>query len=237
MRRDLVIFLVASLFGSGCATVGKPHLTVEAGDASALFGAAAYALVSLGYEFQQDDNDVITTKERVAGSRGEVQWDIVLRPQGSGLLIDTNSVGADGKVNKHVAKYMKIVEGHIGRALREKPVDQLKRLAARINDFTTIYYAKKEDVGDHCKNLESVNVGVPGASLASRADTLAAIFKANAAMLGGNRVIMERTITGAIDWPGSERAQGTVYQCEETTPESDLPADEEPTREVVQEIE
>ncbi len=212
----------------GCSPFTKKPVTVVNHDnMEVLKGAIIATLIGRGYEIESITDEGITTKERYAGSRNEVKWDIVVRPGPGGATVDTHSVNAEGEVDKHVAEWMADLKAHIERTLQKRTPDDLTAIAQN-------YAVAKVTVSNAlpntpCSPLGTVSATAPGMTAAQGIESARRMLEIEGVIKSADFVVIETNNMVPMGFTIGYTLTGTAYSCEGApaeAPPADAPVEE-----------
>lgn len=210
-RKTLAIIFVLILT-MGCSSyTKKPAPIVKYNQMDVLKGAVITALIGRGYEIGSISSEGIATKMRTAGDRGEVQWDIVVKPMLDGALIDTTAIDKEtGKVHKKVANWMVDLKAHVEKALRRAPDDLIKVG----QNFETIRVTVSNALPTSpCTPVGTVSASAPGITAAQGIDAARKLLEIEGLIKGANFVVIETNNVQPMGFTLGYTLTGTAYQC------------------------
>jgi len=217
---------VAILIGvllAGCSHfTAKPATTIDHGQPDELKGAIILALVGHGYEIAAATAEGISTRPRFAGSRDELQWDIVARPTPAGAIIDTTAVNADGEIHERVAKWMVELRATIDRHLKQRPAAELALIGRSFGARVTVTNALPGSAA--CSPRGSVGATASGGLNGSRSvDVARRMLEIEGLAKEADTVVIETNNLVPMGFTVGVTLTGTAYSCSGTGPAPTVP--------------
>jgi hypothetical protein len=209
--RPMPVFVLALLV-LGCSNfTRKPAPMVAHGDMDALRGAVIVTLVAKGYEIDSVTDQGIATKKRHSGSRGELEWDVVVRPAAGGVVVDTNAVNAEGEVHERVARWMAEVKTAIEQTLQQRPVEDLVKVS---RGFGTKVMVSNALPGGPCTPLGTVSATAPGMNAGEGVEAARRMLEIEGLIKQANFVVIETNNMVPMGFTVGTTLTGTAYSCQ-----------------------